>query len=188
MQNKSIVTTGLGFAALIATMLIIVPASAQQSASADDSITMFSKSLTSVPDTAMLTNEGAFYVPAFSSIRMEGGRTRLDLAVTLSIHNTSETKALVLNRIDYFDTSGTLVQHFLTQAIALRPFGTVEIFISRDDIRGGTGANFFIGWAAIGPIAEPIIETVMVGSVGTNSYSFTTQGRAIRIVPPKTVQ
>ncbi len=188
MQNKSIVTTGLGFAALIATMLIIVPANAQQRAPADDPIAMFSRSLTSVPDVTSLTNEGAFYVPAFSSIRMEGGKTRLDLAVTLSIHNTSETKALVLNRIDYFDTSGTLVQRYLTQAIALRPFGTVEIFISRDDVRGGTGANFLVGWAATGPIAEPIIETVMAGSVGTNSYSFATQGRPIRIVPAKTLQ
>ena len=188
MQNKSIVTTVLGFVALIATTLIIVTANAQQRAPASDPIAMFSQSLTSVPDTATLTNEGAFYVPAFSSIRMEGGKTRLDLAVTLSVHNTSETKALVLNRIDYFDTSGTLVQHFLTQAIALRPFGTVEIFISRDDVRGGNGANFLVAWAAAGPIAEPLTETVMMGSVGTNSYSFATQGRAIRVVPAKTLQ
>ena len=30
---------------------------------------------------------------------MGGGRTRLDLAVTLSIHNTSESDSLVLDRI-----------------------------------------------------------------------------------------
>src|SRR5262245_46566782 len=108
------------FAVLIPAMLVIKPAYAQQK-SDDDLAVMFSKSLTSVPDPTLLTNKGTFYVPAFSSVRMERGKTRLDLAVTLSIHNSSETKPLVLNRIDYFDTSGTLVQRFLTENIALRP-------------------------------------------------------------------
>src|SRR5205823_1616651 len=84
---------------------------------------------------------GSFYVPAFSSIRMEAGKTRLDLAVTLSIHNPSESMPLVLSRIDYFDTAGTLVQRHLLQAIALKPLGAIEIFVSRDDLRGGLGAN-----------------------------------------------
>ena len=153
------------------------PVSAQHP-SAEDPLVTFSKSLISVPEAASLIYKGALYVPAYSSLRMEQGRTRLDLATTLSIHNSSETEPLVINRIDYFDTSGALVQRFLSKSIALKPLGTFEIFISRDDVRGGTGANFIVGWAAIGPV-EPIVQAVMIGSIGTNSYSFTTQGRAI---------
>jgi hypothetical protein len=67
--------------------------------------------------------------------------------------------------------------------IAVRPYGTVEVFIAADDVRGGTGANFLVGWAAPRPIAEPVIEAVMIGSVGTSGFSFATQGRGVRIIP-----
>lgn len=172
--------------ALIAAILNVfignISAQAEQRVTVDDQFSAFSESLTQVPATETLTTEGMFYAPAFSSIRMEGGKTRLDLAVTLSIHNASETKALVLNQIDYFNTAGALVQRFLTRSIALRPFGTLEVFIPADDIRGGTGANFLVAWAASGAIAEPIIETVMIGSIGTRGYSFVASGRGLRIV------
>jgi hypothetical protein len=55
------------------------------------------------------------------------------------------------------------------------------VFIAADDVRGGTGANFLVGWAASRPIAEPVIEAVMIGNVGTSGYSFAIQGQAIRI-------
>lgn len=74
------------------------------------------------------------------------------------------------------------MQRFLTRAIALRPFGTVEVFIPTDDVRGGTGANFVVAWAAAGAIEEPVIETVMAGTVGTAGYSFASQGRAIHVL------
>jgi hypothetical protein len=164
---------------MLAILAILTPASiSAQHRSSDDPLVTFSKSLTSVPDTGSPLYKGTLYVPAYSSVRIEQGQTRLDLAITLSIHNSSETEPLVINRIDYFDTSGALVQHFLSKTIALRPLGTFEIFVSRDDIRGGTGAIFIVGWAAKGPIEEPIAQAVMIGSIGTNSYSFTTQGRA----------
>jgi len=148
-----------------------------------DPFAAFANSLTAAPPAATLTNQGAFYVPVFSSVRVGAGRTRVDLAVTLSVHNASETATLVLNRIDYFDTFGTLVQRYVGQPLALRPFGTVEVFIPVEDIRGGTGANFVIGWAAAGPIAEPVIEAVMIGNIGTAGFSFTSPGRPIRVVP-----
>ena len=123
---------------------------------------------------------GTVYAPAYSAIRAGGGKTRIDLATTLGIHNTAEDKVLVIERIDYFDTNGRLVQTYLAQPVAVKPLGTIEIFVPRDDTRGGTGANFLVGWAAAGPIAEPVVETVMIGTVGNTSYSFVSQGRAVR--------
>jgi hypothetical protein len=49
-------------------------------------------------------------------------------------------------------------------------------------VRGGTGANFVVDWAATGEIAEPAVEALMVGSVGPGHYAFISQGRPIRIV------
>jgi hypothetical protein len=160
-------------------------AAAQQRGQSGDPFAAFAGSLTTVPPTGTLSNRGAILVPAFSSIRIGAGRTRVDFAVTLSIHNASEASPLVLERIDYFDTSGTLVQRYVNQPIALRPFGTVEVFIQAEDIRGGTGASFIIGWSAAGAIAEPVVETVMIGNVGTAGFSFVSQGRAIRLVDNK---
>jgi hypothetical protein len=88
---------------------------------------------------------------------------------------------LILERADYHNTEGELVQAYLAGPVALKPFGTVEMFVPRDDLRGGTGANFVVEWAAEGATSEPVIETVMMGSMGTTSYSFVSQGRSVRM-------
>jgi hypothetical protein len=138
-------------------------------------------SLTAVP-TENLAVSGAFYVPVYSSVSMSQGKLRADFSVTLSIHNASETRPLVLKRISYFDTSGKPVESYLTSPIALKPFGTIEVSIATTDVRGGTGANFVVDWAAAGEIAEPVVEALMVGGVGSGHYAFISQGRPIRIV------
>jgi hypothetical protein len=122
------------------------------------------------------------YVPAYSGIRVMSGRTRIDLATTLSIHNTSRDKPLILERVDYHNTEGELVQAHLEKPVALKPLGTIEIFVANADLRGGTGANFVVDWAADGVISEPVVEAVLIGVLGTTSYSFVSQGRPTRLV------
>ena len=150
-----------------------------QSRPKTDIKTEFQNALTALPDAAALTARGAIYVPAYSNIRTGSRRTRIDLAATLAIHNTSDQKPLVIEKIDYFNTAGTLIEHYLDAPVAIRPYGTIEVFIAVDDNRGGTSANFVVSWAGAGPIAEPLVETVMIGTVGTTSYSFISQGRTI---------
>ena len=141
----------------------------------------FAGSLTAMP-AENLSVTGAFYVPVYSSVSMSQGKLRADFSVTLSVHNASETRPLVLKRIAYFDTSGKLVESYLKSPIALKPFATIEVFIAASDVRGGTGANFVVDWAATGEIAEPAVEALMVGGVGAGHYAFISQGRPIRIV------
>jgi hypothetical protein len=153
-------------------------AEAQTAASIEQS---FANSLTAVP-AENLAVTGAFYVPVYSSVAMSKGKLRADFSVTLSIHNASETRPLVLKRIAYFDTAGKMVESYLKAPIALKPFSTVEVFIPTTDVRGGTGANFAVDWAAIGEIAEPAVEALMVGSIGSGHYAFISQGRPIKLV------
>ena len=141
----------------------------------------FASSLTAVP-AEPLTVSGAFYVPVYSSVLMAQGKLSADFSVTLSVHNASETRPLVLQRIAYFDTSGKLVESYLKSPIALKPFSTIEVFIPTTDVRGGSGANFVVDWAAAGEIAEPAVEALMVGGVGAGHYAFISQGRPIRPV------
>lgn len=145
----------------------------------------FSSSLTDLPPAAEQTLSGAIYVPAYSTILLSGGRVQANFTVTLSVHNTSDAKPLVLRRIAYFDTGGRLVQAYLDTAVALKPFGTIEVAVPVTDLRGGTGANFLVEWAAAGAIAEPLAETVSMGQVGTASYAFVSQGRAIKLLGEK---
>ena len=141
----------------------------------------FGNSLTAMP-TENLGVSGAFYIPAYSSVSMSQGKTRADFSVTLSIHNASETRPLVLKRIAYFDTAGKMVESYLKAPIALKPFSTVEVFVPTTDVRGGTGANFVVDWAATGEIAEPVVEALMLGGLGSGHYALISQGRPIKIV------
>jgi hypothetical protein len=165
-------------AMIVALLLSPFMVEAQQGAGGFQSL--FAGSITAIPDVATLPQKGATYVPVYSSIRFGSGKTSLDLAVTLSIHNASETSVLMLERIDYFDTAGSLVERYLPKPIALRPFATVEVFVPKEDLRGGSGANFYVVWATADTAPEPILETVMIGAVGNTSYSFVSQGRTIR--------
>jgi hypothetical protein len=152
------------------------PAQAQAAASIEQ---RFAGSLTTIP-TDKLAISGSFYVPVYSSVTLSEGRLRADFAVTLSVHNASETKPLVIRRIAYFDTTGKLVENYLKAPVALKPFATVEVAIPTTDVRGGTGANFVVDWSATEEIAEPAVEALMIGSVGSGHYAFISQGRPVR--------
>ena len=168
------------FVAILAAMSIFSasPAKAQPAGTIEQS---FAASLTAVPSENLAVS-GAFYVPVYSSVSMSQGKLRADFAVTLSVHNTSETRPLVLKRIAYFDTSGKMVESYLKSPVALKPFATVEVFIAANDVRGGTGANFVVDWAATEEIAEPAVEALMFGSVGAGHYAFISQGRPIKVI------
>ena len=120
---------------------------------------------------------GTFYVPVYSSVSMSQGKLRAEFSVTLSIHNASETQLLVLRRI----AGGKLVESFLRAPVALKPFSTVEVFVPVTDVRGDTGANFVVDWAATGEIAEPVVEALMFGGLGSGHYAFISQGRPLKV-------
>lgn len=168
------------FLAVLAALSILhgTGASAQTAGSIERN---FADSLTTMPADNLAVS-GSFYVPVYSSVSMSAGRLRGDFSVTLSVHNASETRPLVLKRVAYFDTSGKMVENYLKTPVALKPFSTIEVFIAATDIRGGTGANFVVDWAAAGDIAEPAVEALMVGSVGPGHYAFISQGRPIKLV------
>ena len=144
----------------------------------------FADSLQAMPNEPLAVT-GGFYVPAYSSVAMSQGKLRVDFSVTLSVHNASETQALVVRRIAYFDTAGKQVESYLKAPVAVKPLATISIFIPTDDVRGGTGANFIVDWAATGEIAEPAVEALMVGGVANAHYAFISQGRPTRTVGKK---
>ncbi|MBR0827298.1 DUF3124 domain-containing protein [Bradyrhizobium manausense] len=168
-------------AGLSCPLVAALPAAAQSKVNIEQG---FADSLTAMPKEE-LSVSGGFYVPAYSSVAMSQGKLRVDFSVTLSVHNTSETQPLIVKRIAYFDTAGKMVESYLKAPVALKPLATVSVFIPTDDIRGGTGANFIVDWAASGEIAEPAVEALMVGGVANAHYAFVSQGRPTRTVGKK---
>jgi hypothetical protein len=144
--------------------------------------TQFKDSLTELPDPGELTAKGTIYVPAYSRVygATTGTSKLIEFSTTLRIDNTSSSKPLVIERIEYYNTAGKLVQSYLKEPVALRPFGTIEVVIPAEDVRGGPASNFLVTWSGAGPIAEPMVEAVMIGSQDNTSYSFISAGRPIR--------
>jgi hypothetical protein len=173
-----------GLVAMIAlTCLILSPGAPAfaQSRGAAGLAQSFAASLTAVPSEP-LSVTGSVYVPAYSSVWINQGKARADFSVTLSIHNASETKPLVIKRIGYYDGAGKLVESYLAAPVALKPFATIEAFVATQDTRAGTGANFVVDWAAAGEIAEPVTEALMIGTFANGHYAFISQGRPIRVL------
>lgn len=115
------------------------------------------------------------YVPIYSDIYNQTRDSRTLLTATLSIRNTSPKDSLFISKIDYYNTEGDLVRSYLDQSIYLRPMESIDYVIEQQDTSGGSGANFLIDWYAKRPIT-PLFQAVMVGGLGAQAFSFTTEG------------
>ena len=120
------------------------------------------------------------YVPIYSSIFYENGKSTLELAATLSIHNVNPNGKLTLVRADYYDTKGKLIKKYVDRPIALSPLETKNFVVDRSDTAGGTGANFLFEWQAPEPIVSPLVEAVMVNASSNLGIAFTTAGKVVK--------
>ncbi len=119
------------------------------------------------------------YVPIYSSIYMEHEKSLVHLTATLSIRNTSEKEGITITRVDYYDTNGVLKKNFINGAFSLGKMATKDFVISTDNLTGGTGANFIVEWKSSTKVSTPLIESVMVGAMGTHGFSFTSRGQEV---------
>ena len=122
---------------------------------------------------------GRSLVTAPSALVGQGGVTRLNFSGALSIHNTSSTHALTIEKIDYRNDAGALIESCLDAPVTLKPYASMQVVIAQDDMRGGPGASFTIDWATPAGADEPVVEAFIASFVGTHSYSFTTAGRRV---------
>ena len=127
-----------------------------------------------------LSERHLVYVPSYSHIYYHGGAP-LPLETTLSIRNIDRHRPVYLNSIEYFDTQGKLVKKYLDHVIKLAPIQTIEFLVEDRDSSGGSGANFLVEWIAEDKVDQPLIETVMIGTSGSQAISFVRTGREISI-------
>lgn len=135
----------------------------------------------SSPQTRHRSRGQVLYVPCYSHIYLAAGQN-YDLAITLSIRNTSRSKALVISSVSYYDSSGSLIKEYADKEIMVGPLATTEYFVKEKDQSGGSGACFLVRWLSETPIDDPIVEAAMVGSSGSLGVSFLTTARVIEEV------
>ncbi len=115
------------------------------------------------------------YVPIYSDIYNQTRDSRTLLTATLSIRNTSSRDSLFVSKIDYYNTQGDLVRSYIDSPIYLKPMESIDYVIEQQDTSGGSGANFLIDWYSKKQL-NPLFQAVMVGGLGAQAFSFTTEG------------
>jgi hypothetical protein len=118
------------------------------------------------------------YVPVYSHLAI-GEKGILSLRAILSMRNTSDKESLILSKIEYYDTNGKLLKSYLQKPVQLEKMATMEVEISSLDLSGGSGANFVVKWSSTNKISSPIIETLMYGASGPQSFAFISRGQVI---------
>ncbi|MBI1356574.1 MAG: DUF3124 domain-containing protein [Acidobacteria bacterium] len=135
-------------------------------------------------DPAMLAVKGETYVPVYSNIYWGRTDSVTELSATLSVRNADQKRPLTLTRVDYYDSRGKLIRQYLDAPVELEAMGTVEWVIEQRDTEGGSGANFVVGWGAPGAVAKPVMESIMLGHIGSFGISFVSEGRPIEVAEP----
>jgi hypothetical protein len=120
------------------------------------------------------------YVPAYSHIYHGNKEAQLLLSVTLSIRNTDPENSISISVVDYYESQGKLLKHFIQAPVSLGPLGSERYIIPQNDKSGGSGANFIVIWQAEAPTNPPIIETIMIGTQSQLGISFTSRGQALQ--------
>ncbi|MCU0549286.1 MAG: DUF3124 domain-containing protein [Leptolyngbya sp. Prado105] len=120
------------------------------------------------------------YVPVYSHIYSVSKSQKMDLSATLSVRNTDQAHPIIITSVLYHDTNGKLLRKYLEQSVELRPFASTEFVVDQADTGGGVGASFLVEWVAQHKVSDPVIETVMINTMGNQGISFVSQGRVVK--------
>jgi len=122
------------------------------------------------------------YIPSYANV-ISGPPVLMvvPLRANLIIHNTDPSHAITIEKIDHYDTDGKLVYKYLEKPVILKPLAATRVVV-KEPKRGseGVGANFIVQWHADQPVNTPLIDCLMLGTLGNQGFSFTSQGKVIQ--------
>jgi len=137
--------------------------------------------------TEELSRGQLLYLPVYSYIwhgdRVTEGKAppKTLVSVLVSIRNTSLKIPIRVISARYYSTDGKLLKEYLSKPTEVAALGTLELFVERKEMAGGSGANFIIEWEAAAQTNLPVVEAVHVDiKSGGPAFSFVTLARPIR--------
>ena len=124
------------------------------------------------------------YLPIYSHIWhgdvvADGERAKTLVSVSVSIRNTDSVKPIQIISAQYYDTHGKKLKEYLASPKTIGPMGTHELFVSRSDDTGGSGANFVIAWKSEAPVSPPMVEGLHANLPVGRSLAFISTARPI---------
>ena len=138
-------------------------------------------------DEPALSSGQTLYLPIYSHVlygnKVAAGKPGMyPLSALISLRNTDMGQPIRLLSARYFNTDGKLLREYLPAPRVLPPLGTLELFLERNDMAGGSGANFIIVWQSDKPVNRPIAEAVHADVTGNRTLAFITSARPIKPV------
>ena len=140
---------------------------------------LFSGSTATIAQESRANNVQSLYLPIYShmlygNLGRQGRTSELMLSALVSIRNTDPKLPMRILSARYYDTAGKLIVERVPKPTVLPPLGTLEIFVDRNDVRGGSGANFIVDWEGDKAINPPIVEALHANMDGGKAVSFMT--------------
>ena len=103
----------------------------------------------------------------------------MELASTLSIHNSDLYNPITILKINYYNTNGKLIRKFIDEKLILKPLQTKQFVIEESDKTGGTAAKFIVQWVAEKRVIKPVIESIMISTSSQQGISFKSESKII---------
>ena len=97
-------------------------------------------------------------------------------STTLVVRNTDSASAIVLTAVDYRDSEGEHLRHYVEEPMVVNPLASAEFTVKESDTTGGHSPSFIVRWEADRTVNAPVVETLMIGGGNTQGISFV--GRA----------
>lgn len=120
--------------------------------------------------------KGSTYLGVYSEIYARKESKTYPLTITVSIRNTSLKDSVFINKTEYYNTHGEIINTYFDKTIYVAPMETVEIVVEEGHEKGGTGGNFVFHWFTKKQNVKPLFDAVMISASGQQGISFTTQG------------
>lgn len=131
---------------------------------------------------AKMVKGQTIYIPSYANV-ISGPPIFMvvPLRANLIVHNTDPSQSITVTRIDHYDTDGKLAYRYLEKPVTLQPLAATRVVV-KEPKKGdeGLGANFIVEWNAAKPVNEPIVDCLMLGTLGNQGFSFYSQGRIIK--------
>ena len=128
---------------------------------------------------ALLSNGQTLYVPVYSHIYTGDKEKPFLLTVTLSVRNIDPVNQMEITSVDYYETQGKILKKYIEKPKIIKPLESLRYVIPETDKSGGSGANFIVQWKSDKIVNPPIVESIMIGTQGSQGISFTSRGRVI---------
>ena len=117
------------------------------------------------------------YLPIHGRVSGEDGRP-IRLAVNVVVFNADESRPILVTLLRHRDGDGKTVRDYLRAPARLAPKATLDAVL-KDADGPGPAASVLVEWVADRPVTPPIVDAVMIGTVGTQGISFTAHGQVV---------